>query len=70
MAGVPRHVAKLSAGWRALRQLRLGLDLVAVGDQVVTGDESGTRPNCASWRGTVWSMRARAGVSPAVGRLG
>jgi outer membrane receptor protein involved in Fe transport len=44
MAGMPRHVAKLAFGWRALPKLRLGLDLLAASDQVVAGNESGNRP--------------------------
>jgi outer membrane receptor protein involved in Fe transport len=44
MAGVPRNVLKLALGWRALPQLRLGLDLLAASGQVVSGNESGTRP--------------------------
>jgi outer membrane receptor protein involved in Fe transport len=44
MAGVPRNVLKLGVGWRALPQLRLGLDLLAAGSQVVSGNESGTQP--------------------------
>ena len=44
MAGMPRHVAKISVGWRALPQLRLGLDLLAASEQVVAGNESGNRP--------------------------
>jgi outer membrane receptor protein involved in Fe transport len=44
MAGVPRNVLKLAVGWRALPKLRLGLDLLAASGQVVSGNESGTRP--------------------------
>jgi len=44
MAGVPRNVIKMAAGWRPVPQLRLGLDLLAVSGQQVAGNESGTRP--------------------------
>jgi outer membrane receptor protein involved in Fe transport len=44
IAGVPRQVLKLAIDWRALPQLRLGMDLVAASGQVVSGNESGTQP--------------------------
>lgn len=44
MAGLPRHVGKLSLGWRVLPQLRLGLDFIAASGQVVAGNEGGNRP--------------------------
>jgi outer membrane receptor protein involved in Fe transport len=44
IAGVPRQVLKLAFGWRALPQLRLGLDLIAASGQGVAGNESGTQP--------------------------
>ncbi len=44
LAGVPRQMLKLGLGWRALPQLRLGVDLLAASGQVVSGNESGTQP--------------------------
>jgi outer membrane receptor protein involved in Fe transport len=44
LAGVPRHVAKLALGWRVVPTVKLGLDLIAASGQVVSGNESGTRP--------------------------
>lgn len=44
IAGIPRQFVKLAVGWRALPQLRLGLDLLAASEQVVAGNESGNRP--------------------------
>jgi outer membrane receptor protein involved in Fe transport len=43
ISGLPRHVVKLSLGWRALPAVRLGADLIAVSGQVVAGNESGSR---------------------------
>jgi outer membrane receptor protein involved in Fe transport len=44
MAGLPRHVLKLSVDWRAAPGVRLGGDWLAFGSQVVAGNESGIRP--------------------------
>jgi len=44
IAGLPQHVLKLAVDWRALPQLRLGLDLLAASGQVVGGNESGSQP--------------------------
>ena len=44
IAGLPRHVLKVSADWRVLPQLRLGVDWQAVSSRVLSGNESGSRP--------------------------
>ncbi|MDB5955312.1 TonB-dependent receptor [Ramlibacter sp.] len=44
LAGIPKQVLKLSLGWRALPQVRLGVDLLAASGQVVSGNESGNVP--------------------------
>lgn len=51
IAGVPRNILKLAVGWRVLPQVRLGLDLVAAGEQVVAGNESGTQPELGKLAG-------------------
>lgn len=44
IAGLPRHVLKLSADWTVLPRLTLGADWLAAGAQTVAGNEGGSRP--------------------------
>jgi outer membrane receptor protein involved in Fe transport len=65
IAGLPRHVAKLAADWQALPELKLGADLLALGSQVVAGNESGKRPELGRLAGyAVLHARATWRLSP------
>lgn len=60
LAGLPRHVLKLGAEWRAMPQLLLGADWQAAGSQPVAGNESGSRPELGRVAGhAVLHARAR-----------
>ena len=60
IAGLPRHVLKLSADWRFLPRWSVGADLLAMGSQAVAGNEGGNHPELGRLGGyTVVHARLR-----------
>jgi len=65
MAALPRHVFKLSADWRATPTVVVGGDWLAMGSQVVAGNESGSRPKLGTVAGYgLFNARASWQVYP------
>jgi outer membrane receptor protein involved in Fe transport len=63
LAGVPRHMLKLSAEWKPRRSLVIGADMVAVSSMASQGNEDGLRGDASDGRAPPaadWSVRGHA----------
>ena len=76
VAGLPRQVLKLGGDWQAWPDVTLGADWMAVGSQVVAGNESGGRPELGRLPGysvldarVVWQLASRWQAYLRVGNL-
>ena len=76
IAGLPRQVFKVGADWQAWPDVTLGADWMAVGSQVVAGNESGNRPELGKLPGysvldarVVWQPTSRWQAYLRVGNL-
>jgi outer membrane receptor protein involved in Fe transport len=76
IAGLPRQVLKIGGDWQAWPDVTLGADWMAVGSQVVAGNESGSRPELGKLAGysvldvrVAWQLAVRWQAYFRVGNL-